>query len=1041
MSDTKNNDLTTKSVGIDYSTLVNIDTITDVVGQSTGAVLSGGFTDDLQPTLSGHIPYSEGYQLRVFLNGSVVGYSKVDGDANWSFTPETPLEPGMTCDFQVVLIDAGTNTLYPSTIYTIHTTELNHDTPPHAPVITEVHDDAGMYQGDVAQGGKTDDSQPLISGTADAGSIVTVTALSPAGVMMELGSIVTDSNGHWSYQFEGKQNISLQGEWTFTATASNEAGVSADSAGYSVESVASNGDAFTAPVITSLTDDVGLYQGEVNNGGATDDKKPGLHGTGEPGSIITITMHGPVSHELHNIAQVEVGRDGTWSYQFTGKQALQKGDNIFHVSAKDSVGHEATGSDFVVTLTGSNHDDITPPDAPVITDVYDDVGVQQGPVANGAKTDDSLLLISGTAEAGSTVTISHVYEVTGVEYPDGTVLADASGHWTFQMTGPFQPSFGNRTITATATDAAGNVSVASDSYVVNYVEANREDTTAPDAPVINSFYDGVGHIKGNMTSGKYTDDTTPTLNGHAEANSVVKVYEGSTLVGSATADKNGDWSFTSTGLNEGHHSFTATATDIAGNVSKMSGQIEINIDTHIFAPVITQVVDDQGTTTGPVAQGGKTDDTTLTLHGTAEADSVISLWVRGPQWGKHSLGTVIADHDGNWTINPTLPSSSSGKWSFYATATDPAGNTSLNSSSYVVRLTHSGLDDITAPDVPVLNEVHDNAGVIHTGALINETTPVLNGQAEANSTVKIYDGNSAIGSVTADAKGNWSFTPAPLRDGEHNLTITATDAAGNVSGKTAGFLINVDTENATPVVLGLDDERGTFTGLVEDGGKTDVSQAMLTGTAEPDSIIHVKRQGPQTAITYSVQTDHDGHWQLSQEFSYQGTFTYAVWSADTAGNNSEHTHYTIHRVHYNQDGSSATLSLEHAVLPESLHTTNLEQAHVTTPASLTEAQQQMLEQHSQIDLHNGVQDKLVLSLQDILSEAHSNLFTEDGKQQLAITGDQGDVVELKVEDLSHNTWQDAGQVTAGGIQYEVYQHTAADVELLVQHGLELHQVV
>ncbi|WP_415838601.1 Ig-like domain-containing protein, partial [Rahnella bruchi] len=169
-------------------------------------------------------------------------------------------------------------------------------------------------------GGKTDDSQPLISGTADAGSVVMLSVYSASqDHTYSLGSVVADSDGHWSYQLQGKQSItSAMGEWTFTATASNEVGISAVSEGYSVESVASNGDAFTAPVITSLTDDVGLYQGDVHNGGATDDKMPGLHGTGEPGSIITITMDGPVTQKLHHIAQVEVGKDGTWSYQFTG---------------------------------------------------------------------------------------------------------------------------------------------------------------------------------------------------------------------------------------------------------------------------------------------------------------------------------------------------------------------------------------------------------------------------------------------------------------------------------------------------------------------------------------------------------------------------------------------------------------------------------------------------------------------------------------------------------------------------------------------------
>ena len=52
----------------------------------------------------------------------------------------------------------------------------------------------------------------------------------------------------------------------------------------------------------------------------------------------------------------------------------------------------------------------------------------------------------------------------------------------------------------------------------------------------------------------------------------------------------------------------------------------------------------------------------------------------------------------------------------------------------------------------------------------NDNTPTLNGTAPANSTVNIYDGGNLIGTATADANGNWSFTPTtPLLDGTHNL--------------------------------------------------------------------------------------------------------------------------------------------------------------------------------------------------------------------------------------------------------------------------------
>ena len=60
------------------------------------------------------------------------------------------------------------------------------------------------------------------------------------------------------------------------------------------------------------------------------------------------------------------------------------------------------------------------------------------------------------------------------------------------------------------------------------------------------------------------------LTGTAEAGSTVQVYDGATLLGTATANGSGAWSFTTATLADGAHSFTATATDAAGNVSAAS---------------------------------------------------------------------------------------------------------------------------------------------------------------------------------------------------------------------------------------------------------------------------------------------------------------------------------------------------------------------------------------------------------------------------------------------------------------------------------------
>ena len=80
------------------------------------------------------------------------------------------------------------------------------------------------------------------------------------------------------------------------------------------------------------------------------------------------------------------------------------------------------------------------------------------------------------------------------------------------------------------------------------------DATAPDAPISLT------------TSSATTDDSTPTITRTAEANSTVKLYNGTTLLGSGTADSNGAFSITSSTLANGSYSLTATATDAAGNV-------------------------------------------------------------------------------------------------------------------------------------------------------------------------------------------------------------------------------------------------------------------------------------------------------------------------------------------------------------------------------------------------------------------------------------------------------------------------------------------
>ena len=70
------------------------------------------------------------------------------------------------------------------------------------------------------------------------------------------------------------------------------------------------------------------------------------------------------------------------------------------------------------------------------------------------------------------------------------------------------------------------------------------------------------------------------------------------------------------------------------------------------------------------------------------------------------------------------------------------------------------------------------------------SNPAVKGTAQANTLVTIKEGNIVLGTVTADATGAWSFTPAGLADGAHTLTATQTDLAGNTGTATLSFTLD-----------------------------------------------------------------------------------------------------------------------------------------------------------------------------------------------------------------------------------------------------------
>jgi subtilisin family serine protease len=104
--------------------------------------------------------------------------------------------------------------------------------------------------------------------------------------------------------------------------------------------------------------------------------------------------------------------------------------------------------------------------------------------------------------------------------------------------------------------------------------------------------------------------------------------------------------------------------------------------------------------------------------------------------------------------------------------------------------------DTTPPDAPTLDlEADSDKGKLSNDDIAKINKPTFSGEAEANSTVKLYEGDNLLGEDKADGKKKWSITLSDaLSDGEHTITANATDEVGNVSmAPDASLKVTIDT--------------------------------------------------------------------------------------------------------------------------------------------------------------------------------------------------------------------------------------------------------
>nr|WP_249342467.1 Ig-like domain-containing protein [Pseudomonas rustica] len=828
---------------------------TDNVGDIQGPIDKGGSTDDTTPTFGG--TGTPGNTIIISDNGKPIGEVIVGDDGKWTYTPPTPL-PGGEHSIVVEEKDKDGNISKPSDEFDF----IIDITAPGKSVINSISDDVGDQQGVISPNGFTDDNTPTLSGTGEAGARLDVFA---NGV--KIGETTVNPDGTWSFT---PSPALVDGQYSFTTVAIDAAGnvgLPSDPYIVTIDTIAPVKPGIGTGGIEEAIDNVGPITGDIGDGGVTDDGTPTFGGGGlTPGDKVTIIDDGVV------IGEVIVGDDGRW--EFTPDPALAEGPHPITVIVTDPAGNTSEPSDPYIVIV-----DTTAPGKPGvgtggIEEAIDNVGPIIGDIGNGGVTDDGTPTFGGGGlTPGDKVTIID----DGVAI--GEVIVGDDGRWEFTP----DPALaeGPHPITVIVTDPAGNASEPSDPYIVIV------DTTAPGKPGVGTggieeAIDNVGPITGDIGNGGTTDDGTPTVGGGGlTPGDKVTIIDDGVVIGEVIVGDDGRWEFTpDPALAEGPHPITVIVTDPAGNASEPSDPYIIIVDTTApLAPTIDSVFDDQGTSTGNLTPGDITDDAQPEISGSGEPGSTIIIYDNGVEIGRAPVGT-----DGRWSHTP-VPPLLNGPHDLTAAAQDAVGNISDPSAGFDFELVAGGTPP--APSITgVFDDVAENVGNIMPGDSTNDTEPQVSGTAEPFSTVTLFANGVPVGSIVADALGNWSITPNPaLLPGLNNLSATATNAAGNESAPTGDYPITVDvTAPAAADASQLEDNVGAVTGPITSGDTTDDSTPTFSGTAEPNTTLIVFDNGVEIG---RVPVDGAGNWSFTPAPPLaNGPHSFSTFVVDAAGNRS-----------------------------------------------------------------------------------------------------------------------------------------------------------
>ncbi|WP_336777643.1 Ig-like domain-containing protein [Pantoea sp. USHLN256] len=820
------------------------------------------YTNKNKPTLIGNAEANT--FVDVYLNNVKVGEAEVGADGRWRYTFTNELADNRY-SFHVVNRDKAGNTGLPSpTLSIIIDTQA-----PAEPVITAIEDSAGQP----ITGGSTPDGEPVFKGTADP---------SEAGAKIELrdqndnllGTAIVGTDGSWEVRVSPAL---AEAEYDIIAVIIDKAGnktemttpVRLEVDQTAPELPGEGGVGLPGDVLEGAWDNVEPRTGWIDPTVPTNDPRPEFRGAGlESGDTVYIYDRSETPPLL--IGTQVVGTDGTWSFEPTTD--MGEGEKRIVIVVRDAANNESEPSDeFVFEI------DLTAPADPSpgiglgqpFEGAWDDQGDQTGWIADGTVTDDARPEFKGAGLNPGDIVV--IYNGAVAMH---SVVVEDDGSWTWTPELPLMNA--DYSISIAIRDAAGNESAKTDSLDFTLGAGGR-----PAVPGIDGIFNDDGDSLIPINNGYHTNDNTPLMKGTGVDGTVIIIRNGpgpDNIVGSATVT-GGAWEWNpDPALDDGTYNLNATARTPAGNESGTTGDRQIIIDTEAPAAPGGIVLWDNVGTTGPVAAGGTTDDSTPQLRGTSPE---IGAKVIIKNAAGTTIGTTYVRDDGSWQFD--VPELRDGTHSLTAQVEDLAGNLGPASPAFEFVTDTSGVGvSITG----MVGNANDDPLDVTNNGVVNDTTPTLKGTATPDSVVSIYIDGEFYTTTTSDRNGRWELQ-IELADGERGYVIHAT-----VTGST-------DPSNNFNVELDTTAPDGTFDSITDNVGNPSATPSMpvasgeytndrspvMAGTAPTNTIVYIYDDargliGTEVAV--------NGTWSLSPGTPLNdGEYNLRVVFEDAVGNKSD----------------------------------------------------------------------------------------------------------------------------------------------------------